>query len=53
MKMKLNKNKGMLLLSIWLILSGVLQVFSIDIPSSDLILAVLAIAAGLMIITKN
>lgn len=53
MKMKMNKNLGMMLLSIWLILTGLLQVVSIPIPSIDIVLAVLAIAAGVLIITKH
>ena len=53
MKMKMNKNLGMLLLSVWLILTGLLQVVSIPIPSIDIILAVLAIAAGLLIIQSR
>lgn len=53
MKLKVNKNLGMMLLSIWLIITGLLQVVSIPIPSIDIILAILAIAAGVMIITKH
>ncbi len=49
-KMKLTKNMGMLLLSIWLIVSGLLQVVSIPIPSIGIILAVLAIASGVFIL---
>lgn len=47
---KLTKNMGMLLLSIWLIASGLLQVVDIAIPSSGIILAVLAIASGIFIL---
>lgn len=47
------KNKGMLLLGIWLIMTGLLEVVSIPIPSIDIILAILAVAAGVMIITKH
>ncbi len=50
MKMKLNKNLGMLLLSIWLIVTGLLQVVSIAIPAVDIILPLLAIAAGIIIL---
>ncbi|MCD4713115.1 MAG: hypothetical protein K8R73_07535 [Clostridiales bacterium] len=53
MKMKMNKNLGMMLLSIWLITTGLLQVVDIPIPSIDIILAILAIAAGVLIITKH
>ena len=48
--MKLTKNLGMLLLGIWLIATGVLQVVSIQIPAIVTILALLAIAAGVLIL---
>lgn len=44
--MKLTKNLGMLLLGIWLIVTGLLQVVSIPIPAIVTILALLAIVAG-------
>jgi len=40
----------MILLAIWLIVTGVLQVVSISIPGVGIILAVLAIAAGGLIL---
>jgi len=50
-KMKLIKNWGMILLSIWLIVTGLLYVFSISIPHvGAIILAVLAILAGVLIL---
>ena len=48
--MGVTKNLGMLLLAIWLILTGLLQVVSIAIPSIGIIMAVLAIAAGVLIL---
>ena len=48
--MKITKNLGMLLLAIWLILTGLAQVVSIPIPALGTILAVLAIAAGVLIL---
>ena len=45
---RLNNNLGMLLLGIYLILWGVLPLLSISFPSSDLILYLLAIAAGVL-----
>ena len=48
--MKLTKKLGMLLLGIWLIMSGLMQVISIPIPSINMILAILAIAAGALIL---
>jgi hypothetical protein len=40
----------MLLLAIWLILTGLLQVATIAIPAIGIIMAVLAIAAGVLIL---
>ena len=48
--MRVTKNLGMLLLAIWLILTGLLQVVSIAIPAIGTIMAVLAIAAGVLIL---
>ncbi len=48
--MKIFKNPGMLLLGIWLVVTGLRQVVSIPIPSIDTILAILAIAAGFLIL---
>ena len=48
--MKRTKNLGMILLGIWLILTGLLAVISIPIPSLNIIMAVLAIAAGALIL---
>jgi hypothetical protein len=49
-KMKLTKNLGMLLLGMWLIVTGLLQVVTITIPAIGTILALLAIAAGVSIL---
>lgn len=49
--MRVTKNLGMILLGIWLIVSGLLVVISIPIPAIiGLILAVLAVAAGVLIL---
>ena len=48
--MTLTKKRGMLLLGIWLIVTGLLQVVSIPIPSIGIMLAILAIAAGVLIL---
>jgi hypothetical protein len=48
--MRLTKSLGMLLLGIWLIVTGLLQVVSIPIAGIGPILAVLAIAAGVLIL---
>jgi hypothetical protein len=48
--MKLTKNIGMLLLGIWLIVTGLLHVVSIPIPAIGTILALLAIVAGVSLL---
>ena len=51
--MILSKKLGMLLLGIWLIVTGLLQVVSIPIPAIGMILALLAIAAGVLILLER
>ncbi|MFO7951456.1 MAG: hypothetical protein R6U91_01410 [Bacillota bacterium] len=54
--MKFKKGKGglgLLLLGIWLIATGLLALLQLSIPYSDIILALLAIAAGVLIILKH
>jgi len=46
----ITKSIGMLLLGIWLILTGLLQLFSIAIPGGGIIMALLALAAGVLIL---
>ena len=48
--MKLMKNLGMLLLSIWLILSGLIALISLSFQGLPLIMGILAIAAGILIL---
>lgn len=48
--MKLPKRLGMILLGIWLIVTGLLQVISISIPGINVIMAILAIAAGAVVL---
>ncbi|KUK72012.1 MAG: hypothetical protein XD91_1589 [Clostridiales bacterium 38_11] len=52
-EMKVTKNLGMLVLGVWLVLTGLLKVTSIAIPSGDVLMAVLAIAAGALILLKK
>lgn len=47
--MKLPKRLGMILLGIWLTATGLMQVISIPIPALKIIMAILAIAAGILI----
>ena len=44
------KNIGMLLLAIWLILSGVMPFLNLGFPGMGTIMAILAIAAGVLIL---
>ena len=48
--MNLTKNLGMLLLSIWLILNGLIALLSFSFEGLPLIMAILAIAAGVFIL---
>jgi hypothetical protein len=48
-----NRNLGMLLLAIWLIVTGLTQVVSIPIPSIGIIQAILAIAAGVLLLLSR
>ena len=48
--MNLTKNLEMLLLGIWLIVTGLLQVVSLPIPAIGTIMALVAIVAGVSIL---
>ena len=48
--MKVTRNLGMLLLGIWLILTGILPLLSPDFAGSGTLMAVLAILAGILIL---
>ena len=48
--MRTTKNLGFLLMGIWLIATGLLQVVSIQIPYTGVILALLAIVSGVLIV---
>ena len=49
-----NRNLGMILLGIWLILTGLLPLLSIRIsPTVTMALAVLAIAAGVLVLLRR
>ena len=43
---------GTLLLAIWLILTGLVPLLNLDIPSSGMVLAVIAIVAGILILLE-
>ena len=44
---------GMLLLAIWLILTGLLPFLNVRIPQGELVMAALAVAAGLLILVRR
>lgn len=48
--LKLNKSIGTLLLGIWLILTGLIPLLSISVAGLGTIMAVLAIAAGVLLV---
>ena len=48
--MKITKNLGFLLLSIWLILTGLISILKFNFSGMPLIMAILAIAAGVLIL---
>jgi hypothetical protein len=48
--MKLTKNLGMLLLGIWLVVTGLVQVFGISMPAMGTLLPLLAVVAGVFIL---
>lgn len=51
--MKITKNLGMILLAIWLILSGLISLFGLSFNGSQIVLAILAIAAGVVILSNR
>jgi hypothetical protein len=48
--LKLNRNFGMICLSAWLILSGLIPVLSLSFNGLGTLMAILAIAAGVLIL---
>ncbi len=48
--MKLNKNIGMVLLSVWLILAGLERLVNLSFKGLGIIMALLALAAGVVIL---
>ena len=51
--MKLATNTGMLLLGIWLILTGLIPLLKLNFEGLTMIMAVLAIAAGALILMNK
>ena len=50
MRMRVTKNLGMLLLGIWLILSGLLPLLHVGLGELGIVIELLAIAAGALIL---
>lgn len=48
--MKINRNLGMLLLAIWLILEGLVSLLSLSFAGIGLLLGILALAAGVALL---
>ena len=48
--MHITRNIGMLLLAIWLILTGLITILSLSFSGLGVIMAILAIAAGIFIL---
>jgi len=48
--MNMTKNLGMLLLSIWLIVSGLVALVGLSFQGLPILMAILALAAGVMIL---
>ena len=48
--MSLTKNLGMLLLSVWLILSGLIPLLNLSFSGLHTVMAILAIVTGLLIL---
>ncbi len=48
--MRLTKNLGLLLLGIWLIMTGLISVLSLSFAGLPMVMAILAIAAGVLIL---
>lgn len=48
--MRITRNIGMLLLAVWLILTGLMGLLGLDIPNSAQVMAILALVAGIAIL---
>jgi hypothetical protein len=48
--MRLTRNIGMLLLAVWLILTGLIPLLNLRFSGLEMVMAILAIAAGVLIV---
>ena len=53
MKLRLTRKLGMILLSIWLIASGLIAIFNLSFAGLSIVMAILAIAAGVLILLER
>jgi hypothetical protein len=51
--MKLTTNVGMLLLAVWLILTGLVPLLNLSFSGLGTVMAILAIAAGVLIVVSR
>ncbi len=51
--MKFTKNAGLLLLAIWLILTGLIALFGLQFANLGLLMALLALASGVVILLES
>jgi uncharacterized membrane protein HdeD (DUF308 family) len=51
--MHINRNIGFLLLAIWLILYGLIALFSLSFSGLSIIMGILALAAGIFILLER
>ncbi len=51
--MKITRRLGMLLLAIWFILSGLISLFGLSFKGLEIIMGILALAAGLLILLER
>jgi hypothetical protein len=51
--MRITRRLGMLLLAIWLILSGLISLFSFSFKGLDIIMGILALAAGILLLLER
>ena len=50
MKLKFNRNWGLLLLAVWLVLTGLIPLLAINITRSGTFMNILAVAAGVLLL---
>lgn len=51
--MKITKNLGLILLSVWLILTGALPLLKFSFAGLDILMSILAIAAGILLLLRK